>query len=228
MYTSGVRIIIWICAIFYLLQHLYYPLVSEMFGLAYIGHPNFNSLQLLTYTFLHGDAFHIFINMFMLAIFGPRIEQSVGIQNLFVLFVLSSIGGAVAQTMFTMFSVYTAFGTLFPIAPLDFYEQVQFSLIHGHEASATFNRITIGASAGVFGVMLAFTCMFPTQRLGLPLLNITLSARLIMIIYVVGEIYMAIYDPTPNIAHYAHIGGAIVGLLLALYWRNSLKSKNNA
>tara|TARA_B110000858_G_C17728895_1_gene439049 strand:+ start:534 stop:1220 length:687 start_codon:yes stop_codon:yes gene_type:complete len=228
MYTPGVRIIIWMCAIFYLLQHLYYPLVSEIFGLAYIGHPNFNSLQLLTYTFLHGDAFHIFINMFMLAIFGPRIEQSVGIQNLFVLFVLSSIGGAVAQTMFTMFSVYNAFGTLFPIAPLDFYEQVQFSLTYGREALELFSRITIGASAGVFGVMLAFTCMFPTQRLGLPLLNITLSARLIVIIYVVGEIYMAIYDPTPDIAHYAHIGGAIVGLLLALYWRNSLKSKNNA
>lgn len=222
MYTPGVRIIIWICAIFYLLQHLYYPLVSEMFGLAYIGHPNFNSLQLLTYTFLHGDAFHIFINMFMLVIFGPRIEQSVGIKNLFVLFVLSSIGGAVAQTMFTMFSVYSVFGTLFPIAPLDFYEQVQFSLMHGHEALATFNRITIGASAGVFGVMLAFTCMFPTQRLGLPLISITISARLIVIIYVVSEIYMTIYDPSPNVAHYAHIGGAIVGLLLALYWRKTI------
>ena len=228
MYTPGVRIIIWMCAIFYLLQHLYYPLVSEMFGLAYIGHPNFNSLQLLTYTFLHGDAFHIFINMFMLAIFGPRIEQSVGIKNLFVLFVLSSIGGAVAQTIFTMFSVYNVFGTLFPIAPLDFYEQVQFTLMHGRDALATFNRITIGASAGVFGVMLAFTCMFPTQRLGLPLLNITISARLIVIIYVVSEIYMAIYDPTPNIAHYAHIGGAIVGLLLALYWRKTISKKNNA
>ena len=90
MYTSGVRIIILVCSIFYLLQHLYYPLVSEMFGLAYIGHPNFNSLQLLTYTFLHGDAYHIFINMLMLVVFGPRIEQSVGIKNLFILFALSS------------------------------------------------------------------------------------------------------------------------------------------
>ena len=76
--------------------------------------------------------------------------------------------------------------------------------------------------------MLAFTCMFPTHRLGLPLLKITFSARLIVIIYVVSEIYMALFNPTPTVAHYAHIGGAIVGLLLSLRWRKTLKSKNNA
>ena len=76
--------------------------------------------------------------------------------------------------------------------------------------------------------MLAFTCMFPTQRLELPLISITVSARLIVIIYVVSEIYMTLYDPSPNVAHHAHIGGAIVGLLLAVYWRKSVSKKNNA
>ena len=56
MYSSGVRIIIWMCAIFYLLQHLYFPITHEMFGMAYLGHPNFNVIQFLTYGFLHGDA----------------------------------------------------------------------------------------------------------------------------------------------------------------------------
>jgi membrane associated rhomboid family serine protease len=228
MYSSGVRIIIWMCAIFYLLQHLYFPITHELFGMAYLGHPNFNTIQFLTYGFLHGDTMHIFVNMLMLAIFGTKIENEFGTRNLFVLFVITIICGGIAQQANQMILINSAFGTYFPLPPSNFFEQVKLSTEYGREALTTFNRITIGASAGVFGIMLAYTTLFPKQRLGLPWFKTTMSARLIIGIYVIGEIYMLLYDPQPNVAHFAHLAGGLGGFLLAKLWMKSKLDKNNA
>tara|TARA_B100000282_G_C31719683_1_gene485331 strand:+ start:411 stop:1082 length:672 start_codon:yes stop_codon:yes gene_type:complete len=219
MYSGGVRIIIWMCAIFYLLQHLYFPITHQMFGMAYLGHPNFNVIQFVTYGFLHGDAVHIFVNMLMLAIFGTKIENEFGIRNLFTLFVITTICGGIAQQANQMIMVNNAFGTYFPLPPSDFFDQVKMSAEFGRDALATFNRITVGASAGVFGIMLAYTTLFPNQRLGLPWLKTTMSARLLISIYVIGEIYMLLYNPQPNVAHIAHLAGGFGGFLLASFWK---------
>jgi len=228
MYSGGVRIIIWMCAIFYLLQHLYFPITHELFGMAYLGHPNFSSIQFLTYGFLHGDTMHIFVNMLMLAIFGTKIENEFGTRNLFVLFVITIICGGIAQQANQMIQINQAFGTYFPLPPHDFFEQIKMSTEYGREALATFNRITIGASAGVFGIMLAYTTLFPKQRLGLPWFKTTMSTRLIIGIYVIGEIYMLLYDPQPNVAHFAHLAGGLSGFLLAKLWMKSKLNENNA
>ena len=227
MYSNGVRILIWMCAIFYLLQHLYFPITHEWFGMAYVGHPNFKPMQLLTYGFLHGDAVHIFVNMLMLAVFGTKVEHRFGIKNFFALFAIATISGGVAQQISQGLMIHEAFGTYFPKPPLDMYQSIQYSVEYGAEALRTYHRLTVGASAGVFGVMLAFTCLFPNQRLGLPFLKTTMSARLLIIIYVIGELYMFFYKTNTNIAHIAHLAGALCGLLIALLWKRNL-TKNNA
>ena len=131
LYSAGVRVIIWMCAIFYLLQHLYFPITQELFGMAYIGHPNFKSMQFLTYGFLHGDAVHILVNMLILAIFGTKIEKEFGIRNLFVLFVITIICGGIAQQINQMILINSAFGTYFPLPPIDFFEQIKMSTEYG-------------------------------------------------------------------------------------------------
>ena len=125
-----------------------------------------------------------------------------------------------------MTMVNETFGTFFPSTTSRFFEQVKMSAEYGKDALATFNRITVGASAGVFGIMLAYTTLFPKQRLGLPWFKTTMSARLLISIYVIGEIYMLLYNPQPNVAHIAHLAGGLGGFLLALFWTKT--KKNNA
>lgn len=233
MYPTGVRLIIWICAIFYLLQHMYYPLVDNLFGLAYIGNDNFRIFQFATYGFLHSDMHHIFINMLMLVIFGSRLEHSLGIRNFLALFVAAVICGGAAQMAANMMQLHNITGTVFPVtAPTDLFNHIKLSIEYGNEYAkdfaSVFNRVTVGASAGVFGCMLAFTCMFPRQRLGLPFIPISISARILIVVYVISELYMVLYSPAPQIAHHAHLGGAAAGLLLALYWKKTPSPKNNA
>ena len=223
MYSHGVRIIIWVCAIVYLLQHIYFPAVDQIFGLAYIGHHNFRIPQLVTYGLLHGDMYHIFVNMFMLAVFGSRLESALGMRNFLLLFLISVVGGGVCQTITNMITINGETGMYFPedttLTPLG---QIQFAMEHGATAASTFRSLTIGASAGVFGCMVAFTCLFPRQRLSLFLLPVSVSARFLIIFYLILEVYNGVMVSGTHIAHFAHLGGALFGFLMIRYWKKTL------
>lgn len=227
MYLSGIRCLIWVCALTYLFQHIYHPNIDYTFGLSYIGSPNFDTIQLLTYGFLHGDVYHILVNMIMLIIFGSRIEIMFGARNLILLFMFSTILGGIVETCSTGYNIYQISGTLFPIYPETFFDQVALSMEYGTNYLSELNKLVIGASAGVFGCMVAFTCLFPTARLSFPFFpKLSISARLIILIYVINEIYFIVYSPMQNVAHYAHLGGAIGGLVIALLWKRTIqKSK---
>ncbi|MEM8546945.1 MAG: rhomboid family intramembrane serine protease [Pseudomonadota bacterium] len=79
---------------------------------------------------------------------------------------------------------------------------------------------TIGASGGVFGVLLAFGMLFPNQRIMLLFPPIPLPAKYFVIIYAALELYLGVTRPGSSIAHFAHLGGLVAGLLLILYWRS--------
>lgn len=225
MYTTGVRILVWMCVLTYLMQHIYYPVVEKLLGLAYIGHQNFSVFQFVTYAFVHGDVFHILINMLMLVIFGSHIEKFLGINKLFTVFTLSVITGGIFEMISNMMAIHSITGTYFPPIAMDFYDQVKYSMEYGSEFTSTFNRITIGASAGVFGCMIAFTTMFPKERIGFFFLPFSFSARLVIVCYVAMEIYSALFRSIPNVAHFAHLGGALAGLLVGLYWAKTLRTR---
>ncbi len=83
--------------------------------------------QFFTYMFLHGDPMHIFINMFVLMVFGQQVERQLGWKNLLVLYLVSGLGSAALHILLTgpsyvimlgasgaVFGILTAYGFLFP------------------------------------------------------------------------------------------------------------------
>jgi membrane associated rhomboid family serine protease len=81
---------------------------------------------------------------------------------------------------------------------------------------------TIGASGGVFGILLAFGMMFPNQRLIVLLLPIPIKAKYFVIAYGAFELFAGITGTIAGVAHFAHLGGMLFGLLLIQYWRGRL------
>ena len=224
MFSPGVRIIVWLCVIAYYSQHLYYPLFDKTFSLSYIGSELFSSYQFVTYGFLHGDFYHIFVNLFILAIFGNRLEaEKLGTRNFLVLFILGVIGGGMMQTLSNMVYVASICGTPFPtgsiIHPV---EQLRFILDNGYEINTIYAKTTLGASGGVFGVLLAFAVLYPRHYVNL--LFIQLNARFIITLYVAMEIVNGIYSPFGPIAHFAHLGGALFGIGYAYIISKTRKS----
>ena len=78
---------------------------------------------------------------------------------------------------------------------------------------------TVGASGGVFGVLLAFAWFFPRQKLIVLPVPIPLPAWLVVAAYAIIELFFGVTARQQSVAHFAHLGGMLGGILCILYWR---------
>ncbi len=81
-----------------------------------------------------------------------------------------------------------------------------------------------GASGAIFGLLAGFAILFPNTQLMLLFPPIPVKAKWLIGGYLAFEIYSSIYRSNDSIAHLAHVGGAIVGIIMVLYWRKFDKS----
>jgi membrane associated rhomboid family serine protease len=79
---------------------------------------------------------------------------------------------------------------------------------------------TVGASGGIFGLLLAFGLAFPRRRLMLLFPPIPMPAWLFVTLYGLLELYLGISGHASGVAHFAHLGGMVGGFVLILYWRS--------
>ena len=84
---------------------------------------------------------------------------------------------------------------------------------------------TVGASGGVFGILLAFGMMYPHNRIMLIFPPIPMPAWLFVTGYGLVELYLGITGTQAGVAHFAHLGGMLGGYLLVQYWRGRLPLK---
>lgn len=76
---------------------------------------------------------------------------------------------------------------------------------------------TVGASGAVFGCLAAFGYLFPNTLIYIYFF-FPIKAKWFVILYAAAELWMGIRNSGGNIAHFAHLGGALIGFLLVLYW----------
>jgi membrane associated rhomboid family serine protease len=82
--------------------------------------------------------------------------------------------------------------------------------------------VMIGASGAIFGVLAAFAMMFPNVELMIIFFPVPIKAKYLVPIYAVLELFFGIASfKGDNIAHFAHLGGAIVGFILIMYWKKN-------
>ena len=153
----------------------------------------FEPWQLLSYAFLHGGLLHLAFNAFALYMFGAPIEQLWGSRPYLVYYLVCVVGAALAQLATQAW--------LMPDGPM---------------------IPTVGASGGVFGLLLAFGMMYPHQRILLLFPPIPMPAWLFVIGYGALELVLGLSQPGSNVAHFAHLGGMAIGFVLIQYWRGKL------
>ncbi len=80
---------------------------------------------------------------------------------------------------------------------------------------------TIGASGGVFGILLAFAMAFPNRVIMLLFPPIPMKAKYFVLLYGLLELYLGLSGRAPGIANFAHLGGMLFGFILIQYWRKA-------
>ncbi|MCT4616186.1 MAG: rhomboid family intramembrane serine protease [Marinifilaceae bacterium] len=86
------------------------------------------------------------------------------------------------------------------------------------------NIPTIGASGSVFGILLGFGMLFPNAEIFLMFIPIPIKAKYMVIGYGLIELYSGIYNSGDNIAHFAHLGGMLFGIIVLYYWKKKYGS----
>ena len=114
----------------------------------------------------------------------------------------------------------------FPPKPHDPFPMQNFRNPEAAYINQLVNIPTIGASGAVYGILLAFGFLYPRQPIYLMFIPVPIQARWMVIGYGAIELLQAMNNnPADNVAHLAHLGGMIFGLLMLLYWRyNSRRS----
>ena len=82
---------------------------------------------------------------------------------------------------------------------------------------------TIGASGGVFGLLLAYAIYFPHNRVMLLFPPIPMPARVFVVLYAVLELFLGVTGSQEGVAHFAHLGGMIGGYLVLRFWRGGMR-----
>ena len=173
----------------YLLELLAPNPILTLFALWPLHHPLFRPWQLITYAFLHDPSNPAHIFF-----------------NMFALFMfgraLEQYWGARRFLIYFLVCALTAGLTQLAV-----------------QAASGGQEETIGASGGVFGVLLAFAWYFPRQRLFVIPIPIPMPACLLVTLYGFIELFLGVTGRQEGVAHFAHLGGMLGGALCILYWR---------
>ena len=176
--------------------------LTQWLGLHYITAQDFYPWQFITYMFMHGNFSHLFFNMFALWMFGYALENYWGSKRFLVYYLITGVGAALIQTGVLALEIRSMTAELPPFAAQHYINQI----------------VTVGASGAVYGILLAFGMCFPNVPIFLYFF-LPIKAKWFVIIYGVIELFAGIGGTADGVAHFAHLGGMIFGLLLILYWR---------
>ena len=188
---------------------------TEFFALHDVHSVYFRPHQVVTHMFLHGDFWHLLFNMFALWMFGSMLENVWGPKRFLIFYMACGLGAAflhLGVLFYQMEDVMAIFNQL----P----ESEKEKLLYSPEFKV--NVPTVGASGAVFGCLAAFGYLFPNSLIYIYAI-IPVKAKYFVIFYAAMELWLGIRNSAgDNVAHWAHLGGALVGFLLVWYW-----NKNN-
>jgi membrane associated rhomboid family serine protease len=193
-----------------------FPNMDNLFALHDIHSVYFKPYQLITYLFMHGGIEHILFNMFALWMFGSILENVWGGKRFLTFYILCGLGSAALHLVVLYYEMAPVMET-FHLLPLSDQQDLLYS------NTFRVNEATIGASGAVFGCLAAFGYLFPNSLIYLYFF-VPIKAKWFVLFYAGMELFFGIRNSAgDSVAHWAHLGGAIVGLILVIYWNKSNK-----
>lgn len=202
------RNIVIINIIMYIATALGGDFMYRLFALYYPASQYFHWWQIITHMFMHGGFLHLFFNMYALWIFGSVVERMIGSRKFLTFYIICGLGAALLHT-----------GVGFLQAQNFMTSIADGSLTAAKSYMSLKSTPTVGASGAIYGVLIAYAMLFPQSRLTLIFPPISLKARTWVLIFVGIELLTGIAGTADGVAHFAHLGGMLVGFLMITYWR---------
>lgn len=207
------------CFIPYLVfsDQFYELMFIKHMGVFYFNSPQFRIWQPLTHLFFHGGWMHIIFNMFALYSFGNAIEYTLGSKRFFNYYFICGLGAIALQMLVQAIEVHSIIGAFTTPDPEMWYNQLPLS--KAQHLYDIYNGPMIGASGAIFGLLVAFGMLYPNAELMIMFIPVPVKAKYIIPIYIVVELVLGVQQFSgDSVAHFAHIGGALIGFIVIKLW----------
>jgi membrane associated rhomboid family serine protease len=185
--------------------------LEDLFALHTWQSDLFQPWQFITHMFMHGDFGHLFFNMFALWMFGSVLENVWGQKRFLTFYFICGLGAALCHMIALHFEnqeIINQFNAL----------GLEDKIRYQDPVTSILNQPTVGASGAVFGCLAAFGYLFPNTYLYLYFL-FPVKAKWFVIGYIAIELISTFRNSAgDNVAHLAHLGGALFGFLLVWFW----------
>lgn len=205
--------------------------------------PNFHWWQIITHMFMHapfGEGVgitHILFNMLTLWSFGPVLEHSLGQKKYLWLYFLSGIGSFLLFNVWNFYQVNQLVQELqtLGVEVSDIYRKADINYQGDLSISASSQQAVdlsrqlfmdlrspmLGASGAIFGIVAAFATLFPDAKLMFMFIPFPIKAKVLLPIIILVSVYLGFSGNVGGVAHFAHVGGAVVGYFMAKYWNKN-------
>jgi len=210
--------------------------LTYILGLHFPQNEKFGIWQYVTHMFMHGSVAHILFNMYGLWAFGTPLEQLWGKKKFYFFYFSAGIGAGIIYTLVNYYQ-FNGIYEIFVNAGLNPQEIIEIlksgqtndGRITGLITQDQFNKIislyntpAVGASGAVYGVLVAFGLYFKDAKLALIFFPVPIAAKYFIPVMILGDLFFGMTKYSiGNIAHFAHIGGALIGFIIAYYWKQN-------
>lgn len=216
----------------------------RILSLYFPEHPDFKFWQPLTHMFMHGGILHLFFNMFALFSFGSLLEHVWGGKKFLFFYVSCGLGAAALHIGINYLSFYDVVDTLMAqgLAKQQILTALQtqdYTIFNGKIDQTTFDVMAgayyipaVGASGAIYGLLVAFAMLAPNAELSLMFVPIPIKAKYFVPGLLAIDLFLGLNGNSifgrggSGIAHFAHIGGALVGFIMMWYWKKNSFNNN--
>ena len=205
---------------------------NDLLALHYFKNDKFIYSQTITHMFMHGNFYHILFNMFGLWMFGSPLERMWGKKKFLFFYFSSGLGAAALQLFFYHYQISSVFSILEMngMTESSFQNMLNSAsyntsiLQYVSEETLTsaynsYNSSLVGASGAIYGILVAFAYTFPNSELMLLFPPIPVKAKFLVPGLIMLDVFFGFSSFTIGpIAHFAHLGGAMIGFIMVYYW----------
>lgn len=198
--------------------------LEQLFALYYYENPSFRFWQYLTHMFMHANIPHLAFNMLALWMFGTPLERQWGSKKFLFFYLSAGLGAALVYTVANYIQFQMDLKVLLDAGYTR--EVIYTALEDGRNVFPQFGPMleeyfttAVGASGAVYGVLVAFAMAYPDAKLMLIFLPIPIKAKYFVPILLLLDTFGGVFGSPLGIAHWAHVGGALFGFMMAWSWR---------
>lgn len=169
----------------------------------------FHVYQIITHMFMHGGFFHLLFNMFVLWMFGTAMERVWGPKIFLIFYFICGIFAALTQ-----------------LADYSYvYHNIELATSAENFQLMLRNNPTVGASGAIMGILAAFGYTYPDTKLFIMPIPFPIKAKWAIIGIIALDVFGGVSKVAgDNVAHFAHLGGAVAGFLLVYFWNKNKKN----